>query len=60
MAELRCEQISAAYGENEVLSGVDLVVPDGTRDRDPRRVGQRQDDAAAGDHGLRRAEQVEP
>lgn len=30
VAELRCEQISAAYGQNAVLSGVDLVVPDGT------------------------------
>jgi iron(III) transport system ATP-binding protein len=30
MAELRCDQISASYGQGEVLSGVDLVVPDGT------------------------------
>jgi iron(III) transport system ATP-binding protein len=30
MAELRCEQISASYGRDRVLSGVDLVVPDGT------------------------------
>jgi iron(III) transport system ATP-binding protein len=30
MAELRCEQISASYGAEDVLSGVDLVVPDGT------------------------------
>jgi iron(III) transport system ATP-binding protein len=30
MAELRCEQLSAAYGRDRVLSGVDLVVPDGT------------------------------
>ena len=31
MAELRCDQISASYGpQDEVLSGVDLVVPDGT------------------------------
>ena len=30
MAELRCEQISASYGHGDVLSGVDLVVPDGT------------------------------
>jgi len=30
MAELRCEQISASYGAEDVLSGVDMVVPDGT------------------------------
>jgi len=30
VAELRCEQISASYGERAVLRGVDLVVPDGT------------------------------
>jgi iron(III) transport system ATP-binding protein len=30
MAELRCEQISASYGERAVLSGVDLLVADGT------------------------------
>lgn len=30
MAELRCEQISASYGDGVVLSGVDLTVPDGT------------------------------
>jgi iron(III) transport system ATP-binding protein len=30
MAELRCAQISASYGKGDVLSGVDLVVPDGT------------------------------
>ena len=30
MAELRCEQITASYGHGDVLSGVDLVVPDGT------------------------------
>jgi iron(III) transport system ATP-binding protein len=31
VAELRCEQITAAYGHGDhVLSGVDLVVPDGT------------------------------
>lgn len=31
MAELRCEQITAAYGHGgHVLSGVDLMVPDGT------------------------------
>ena len=30
MAELRCDQISASYGQDDVLSGVDLVVPDGT------------------------------
>ncbi len=30
MAELRCDQISASYGRGDVLSGVDLVVPDGT------------------------------
>jgi iron(III) transport system ATP-binding protein len=30
MAELRCEQVSAAYGESEVLSGVDLLVQDGS------------------------------
>ncbi len=31
MAELRCEQITASYGQGgDVLSGVDLVVPDGT------------------------------
>ena len=30
MAELRCDQITASYGRGDVLSGVDLVVPDGT------------------------------
>ena len=30
MAELRCEQISASYGTDAVLSALDLVVPDGT------------------------------
>jgi iron(III) transport system ATP-binding protein len=30
MAELRCDRITASYGRGEVLSGVDLVVPDGT------------------------------
>jgi iron(III) transport system ATP-binding protein len=30
VAELRCEQISASYGERAVLRGVDLIVPDGT------------------------------
>jgi iron(III) transport system ATP-binding protein len=31
VADLRCEQITAAYGHgDDVLSGVDLVVPDGT------------------------------
>jgi iron(III) transport system ATP-binding protein len=30
MAELRCAQISASYGQGDVLSGVDLIVPDGT------------------------------
>ena len=30
MAELRCERISASYGPDDVLSGVDLIVPDGT------------------------------
>jgi iron(III) transport system ATP-binding protein len=30
MAELRCDQITASYGRDDVLLGVDLVVPDGT------------------------------
>jgi iron(III) transport system ATP-binding protein len=30
MAELRCHQITASYGRGDVLSGVDLVVADGT------------------------------
>lgn len=30
MAELRCEQLSASYGQREVLSGVELSVADGT------------------------------
>jgi iron(III) transport system ATP-binding protein len=30
MAGLRCEQISASYDDREVLSGLELVVPDGT------------------------------
>jgi len=30
MAELVCDQITASYDHGEVLSGVDLVVPDGT------------------------------
>jgi iron(III) transport system ATP-binding protein len=30
MAELRCDQITASYGHGDVLSGVDLVVGDGT------------------------------
>jgi len=30
MAELRCEQIFASYGHGDVLSGIDLVVPEGT------------------------------
>jgi iron(III) transport system ATP-binding protein len=30
MAELRCDHISASYGQDEVLSAVDLTVPDGT------------------------------
>lgn len=30
MAELRCERISASYGKGAVLTGVDLVVSDGT------------------------------
>jgi iron(III) transport system ATP-binding protein len=30
MGELNCQQISASYGQGDVLSGVDLVVPDGT------------------------------
>src|SRR6185437_10856551 len=30
VAELRCDQITASYGHDAVLSGVDLVVPDGT------------------------------
>jgi iron(III) transport system ATP-binding protein len=30
VAELRCDQITASYGHGDVLSGVDLVVPDGT------------------------------
>ena len=30
MAELRCQQIWASYGERDVLSGVGLVVQDGT------------------------------
>jgi iron(III) transport system ATP-binding protein len=30
MAELRCDQITASYGRGAVLSGVDLVVGDGT------------------------------
>jgi iron(III) transport system ATP-binding protein len=30
VAELRCEQISASYGAGDVLSRVDIVVPDGT------------------------------
>jgi iron(III) transport system ATP-binding protein len=30
MAELRCDQITASYGRGDVLSGVDLVVADGT------------------------------
>jgi ABC-type transporter Mla maintaining outer membrane lipid asymmetry ATPase subunit MlaF len=30
MAELRCDQIFASYGQDEVLSDVDLIVPDGT------------------------------
>ncbi len=30
MGELRCDQITASYGRGDVLSGVDLVVRDGT------------------------------
>jgi len=30
VAELRCEAVTAAYGERAVLGGVDLVVPEGT------------------------------
>jgi iron(III) transport system ATP-binding protein len=30
MGELRCDQITASYGHDDVLSGVDLTVPDGT------------------------------
>jgi iron(III) transport system ATP-binding protein len=30
VAELRCEQITASYGSGSVLSGVELIVPDGT------------------------------
>jgi len=30
MAELRCEHVSASYGQRAVLSGVELVVADGT------------------------------
>jgi iron(III) transport system ATP-binding protein len=30
MAELRCRAVSASYGDREVLTGVDLVVPAGT------------------------------
>ncbi|HSC03923.1 MAG TPA: ABC transporter ATP-binding protein [Solirubrobacteraceae bacterium] len=30
MAELHCDEITASYGHGAVLSGVDLVVPDGT------------------------------
>ncbi len=30
MDELRCERISASYGQDAVLEGVDLAVPDGT------------------------------
>ena len=30
MAELRCERIFASYGHGDVLSGIDLVVPEGT------------------------------
>jgi iron(III) transport system ATP-binding protein len=30
MADLSCHEISASYGDGDVLSGVDLVVPDGT------------------------------
>jgi len=30
MAELRCEGVSASYGERHVLADVDLVVPEGT------------------------------
>jgi iron(III) transport system ATP-binding protein len=30
MAELRCEGLAKAYGQRVVLSGVDLVVPEGT------------------------------
>ncbi len=30
MGELRCDQITASYGRTDVLSGVDLTVPDGT------------------------------
>lgn len=30
MAGLRCEQISASYGQRTVLSGIDLMVEDGT------------------------------
>jgi iron(III) transport system ATP-binding protein len=30
MAELRCSEVVASYGERTVLAGVDLVVPEGT------------------------------
>jgi iron(III) transport system ATP-binding protein len=30
VGELRCDQITASYGHDDVLTGVDLVVPDGT------------------------------
>ena len=55
MAELRCAGLAKSYGGRVVLRDVDLDVPDGDADGDPRRVGERQDDAAARDHRLHRA-----
>ena len=57
MAELRCTGLAKSYGTRVVLADVDLVVPGGNADGDPRRVGQRQDDAAAHDHRVHRRRQ---
>ena len=47
MAELRCSGLAKAYGDRQVLGDVDLDRAQRDADGDPRRVGQRQDDAAA-------------
>ena len=54
MKDLARHGVTKSFGPQPVLRGVDLAVPHGSFTGDPRRVGQRQDDAAA-DRGRLRA-----
>ena len=53
MIDLELAGVHKSYGGQPVLRGLDLAVVAGIVHRDPRAVGQRQDDAAASDRRLR-------